>query len=293
MKAFFFGLLGLSILTACTKNVSVKIPKDKAMPVMTTIITNEDYIAVDLSESKPILDPDRVYSSIKDARISLFVDGVFVEELTGSDYGPSFHYVSAYRPSQGENIRIETKIKGQVLSGETIIPTKPEIASGNAIQTPPDGFGNKEYKITFSINDKPGTTDYYQLRIYQVNNDAIDRQNPLSFIIENIKTLEGGIFDDFISQDQSSAHYFDDHSFNGQNFVVRVKTNVQTEFHKIAIELSAISKEAYSYFKSIQLQDLRNNDPLYEKVSIYSNIKNGLGIVGAANRTFVIQQFEK
>lgn len=293
MKAPFSFLLGFSLLAACTKDIRVNIPPDEAMPVMTTIVTNDSTIAVDLSYSKPILEPASDYSSIKDAMVSLFVDDAFVEELTGQETGQSYHYASTYRPAQGENIRIEAKVKDQVLKGETTIPSKPVISSGSAIQTPPDAFGNKEYKITFSINDKPNTTDYYQLRIYQLNNGTIDRQNPLSFIIENIKTQEGGIFDDFISQDQSSAHYFDDYSFNGQNFVVMVKSKVQTEFDKIAIELSAISRESYLYFKSIQLQDLRNDDPLYEKVSIYSNIINGLGIVGAANRSVLIQQFEK
>lgn len=293
MRIYFLLFIGLGALTACTKGVRINIPPDKAMPVMTAMITSDSIITVDLSYSKPILEPGQNYSSIKDAKVRLFINDAFVEELTGTESGQSFNYLSKYRPAQGEKARIEAQVNDRVLKGECLIPVKPAIIPGSAYRTTEDAFGNKEYKMSFSINDKLASLDYYQLRIFQLRNGIIDRKNPVSFVVENIKTQEGGIFDDFITQDQSSAHYFDDYSFQGQSFVIKAKSKVQTEMDKIAIEMSAISKESFSYFKTIQLQGIRNDDPLYEKVSIYSNIINGLGIVGAANRSIIVQQFEK
>ncbi|SDD33419.1 DUF4249 domain-containing protein [Niabella drilacis] len=293
MRAYVPFLVGCSLLAACTKGVRINIPPDRAMPVMTTIITSDTTFAADLSYSRPVLEAGKDYPAIKDATVRLFVDDVFTETLTGRETPQSYQYFSTYKPAAGQKLRIEAKLKDQLLNGTTIIPAKPEAIPGRAYRTEGDGFGNKTYKISFTINDRAGTHDYYQLHIFPVHNGVPDRQKPVAFIIENLKTQEGGIFDDFITPDPAGAHYFDDGPFNGQRFTVQVKSRYPGDFDKIAIQLSALSKEAYLYFKSIQLQQLRNDDPLYEKVTIYSNIVNGLGIAGSANRTLVLQELEK
>lgn len=293
MKPNFYALIVISLLISCNKEVVINVPPDKPIPVMNTIITFNSTFVVDLSYSIPILESNGNFKSIRDASVSLFVNDRFIEKLDGKETEKSFQYLSSFKPKQGEQIRIEAKINNDVLKGGTIIPTSPEIGAGKAFQTVSDAFGNKEFRIDFFIKDKKTQNDFYRLRIFQIVKDSIDFQSPLFFTIENIKNKEGGIFDDFVLQEQSSAHFFDDYSFNGQNFNLMMKSKGQHQLEKIAIELSSISKETYLYFKSIQLQKRRNEDPLYEKVTLFSNVINGLGIVGSVNRTFVQQVFEK
>lgn len=294
MKSYLIILIIFTGFSSCSKGIVIDIPRDKEMPVMNSLITSDSLIYVSLSYSKPITASDAGFKIIEDAIVKLYVDNNFVEELTRKTFNQTVYFQSSYKAAAEKKIRIEAEIKDNAskIIGETIIPVKPEIKAGQAFWEGKDAFGNSRYLMSFSINDAIQSSDYYQLRVFKVKNNIIDRNAPVYFTIENLKMGNGGIFDDFIQSEADNTQYFDDRAFNGNSFTVNLKST-QSDLSEIAIELSAISKETYLYFKSILMQTQRNNDPLYEKVSIYSNIVNGLGIVGGLNSAIVTESVEK
>ena len=51
-------------------------------------------------------------------------------------------------------------------------------------------------------------------------------------------------------------------------------------FYSISFELATLSKEVYLYLKSMQKFDVVTDGVLTEPVPVYTNIENGLGIIG-------------
>ncbi|WP_165690242.1 DUF4249 domain-containing protein [Elizabethkingia bruuniana] len=294
MNRCFFSLLVLTIFISCEKSIEIALPQDKPMPVMNSLIESGAPVYVNLSYSKPITEPKGDYPVINDAEVSLFVNDVFIEKLAGTTTGGAFYYRSAYKPAPGEKIKIEATISGfTTLEGETVVPQKPEIISNGFLQEQKDAFGNTTYRINILLKDVASASNFYQLRIFKADDkDSFNRADPMPFVITNLKTEGGGIFDDFTEEEPYHSKYFNDASFNGQTFELNIKKDSHEPLSKIAVELSVLSEDTYKYFKSIQMQGLRNDDPLFEKTKVFSNIKNGLGIVGSANVSLVMVEAE-
>ncbi len=279
-------------LSSCTKEMIIDVPLDDEMPVMNSIVSADSIIYVNLSWSKPITQSDNGFEDITNAGVSLFVNDIFIESLNGKRFGAGFYYYSTHKAASGQKMNLVVDLDNSVsLSSETVVPAKPQLIPGSTVPVSQDAFGYNEYRFNFTVIDPADANNYYQLRIIPVtNNKENDYENPVYFTIENFKSGKGGIFDDFIDQEQRNTHYFSDETFNGQNFLLLIKAKTQMQLNTVKVELSSITKDTYLYYTSILLQRARNNDPFYEKVKIHSNIQNGLGIMGSeAGNSFVVE----
>lgn len=276
------------IVGSCTQKVLIDLPYDKPMPVMNSLLASDSAVYVDLTYSKSIKSFATGFESIANAQVRLFADGQLVETLAERATDQSRVYYSGYKIKQGQKINIEAQLAdATILLGETVVPSAPEISEVRGKRLTEDAFGNVDYQFNVTLNDKGFTKDYYQLKIYPVSNGVVNKNLQLFSTITNLKRNQGGVFDNFTDNQYNGISYFDDETFNGQSFNLNIQSHYYGELDKVAVELIAISESAYLYFRSIALQDLRNNDPLYEKVKVYSNIKNGLGILGALSSSIV------
>ncbi len=282
---------------ACTRDVTIAIPKDKAMPVLNSIIAKDSVVYANLSYSKPSTERS-TYTDIDNADVSLFANNVFVEKLMGQNIKSAYYYVSKHKAATGETLRIEAKINGQssTVKGETTIPAAPDVTAGNTYQIKTSASGTAEYFFDFTVNDPASIENYYQLRLLSVvkyvnNNGTYSTEMPIPYTIENMKNNRNeGFFGIRNDEEEEPINYFSDELFNGKSFVIKLKSkNFGRTPGTVKIELSAISKETYLYEKTVRLQFDRDDDLLYEKVKIYSNITNGLGIVGSLHSKRVVQ----
>lgn len=274
---------------ACSKEVAINLPSVAPVPVMNVVAVKDSIIYMDLSWSSPVYKNwGTSFASIEDAKVSLYVNGSLEEVLYEKEINYTKYYCSLYKAKAGDNLKLEAVVKPiyggneKTVSGETKVPVSPVITGGSAIKLGTDGYSRTSYRFNFDVAE-PATEDFYQLKIFMVKEGVIDRGIALPFSIENIKTEDGGIFDVFTEEEQHTVKYFDDKSFNGKTFNLKIRTDAYVGADEVAFELSAISKDTYLYFKTLQLQSLRNEDPLYEKVKIHSNIRNGWGIMGVVS----------
>lgn len=61
---------------------------------------------------------------------------------------------------------------------------------------------------------------------------------------------------------------------------------------KVMVELQAITKDLYRYYKSMELYRISSSDEFAEPVKIHSNVKNGWGIFGALSYDRHLLEFE-
>ena len=189
-------------LSSCTKEMIIDVPLDDEMPVMNSIVSADSIIYVNLSRSKPITQSDNGFEDITNAGVSLFVNDIFIESLTGKRFGAGFYYYSTHKAASGQKIKLVVELDNSVsLTSETIVPAKPQLIPGSTAPVSQDAFGYNEYRFNFTVIDPADANNYYQLRIIPVtNNNENDYENPVYFTIENFKSGEGGIFDDFIER---------------------------------------------------------------------------------------------
>ena len=141
-----------------------------------------------LSEGDPYMSQE-FYPDIKDADVSLYVDGIFVEKmrrgLYSEGYGltmygnPLYGYVADYIPKSGDEILIvaDTPLYGSA-RGEVTVPYPVEIDEidtkvigfNENIRTPDQyGLFDRKYSMTLDLyarfTDPDLTTDYYKLDV--------------------------------------------------------------------------------------------------------------------------------
>lgn len=293
MRFLFYILTIGSAISSCSKEIEIQLPVDKIMPVLNCIIQSDTNFVVDMSLSKPIQQIDMSFEPIKNATVKLYVNNVQVDILKPV-VNTSF-YKSKYKAQQGNKIKIEaTAIEiNQPLISETIVPMKPVVESGSGTILQTNGMGNKVYQFEVSLSDPPKADDFYRVRIFPVRSDSVKWNEPVYFSIPNIDSEAGGIFDIFDDDNQDRQVYFADDSFNGKKLNLIIKSNSPSQIDKVAIEISAVTEEMYLYYKSLKAQRRHNNDPLYEKVEIFSNVQNGLGILGSLSSIIVFQKITR
>ena len=191
LRHLIFLILPMLLLGGCYTDFDFD---DRSDPVvcLNSDITAGDTIRVQvtrtwtLSEGNPYLSQE-FYPDIKDADVSLYVNGTFVEKMRRGFYYQVYSitmygfllygYVADYIPKSGDEICIvaDTPLYGSA-RGEVTVPYPVEIDSVNTkvvgfsenIRTPDQsGLFDRQYSMVLDIyasfTDPASTTDYYKL----------------------------------------------------------------------------------------------------------------------------------
>ncbi|MFY0686705.1 MAG: DUF4249 domain-containing protein [Cyclobacteriaceae bacterium] len=169
-----------------------------------------------------------------------------------------------------------------------------------------------EYFINVEIDD-PAGENFYLIDMYEDVPVIEYYFNPVLelYDYDSIVSIEiarqkkwfygtGVLFD----QQQFSGRHtiLDDSFFDGKKYVISLITDVYNHQPRYPtegpvlpapipyIEVKAISKEYFSYLKSLYIQQWNSGDPFTEPVSIYSNVENGYGVFAGFQTK--IKQFE-
>jgi len=285
----FIAMVLWFFVTACSREVNIRLPVDPPMAVLNSMMANDSLVYVRLTQSVPAGFPDGTnYAVLKNATVKLFADDQWIGTLEGITINDVFYYRSREKINGTRTYRITAtapELKAEV-SGSVTMPQKPLIRSAS-FTTEKDAFNNTIRTIKLTLKDAAKVRDFYRLRVYPYNGGSLKKSEMLYFTISNLKVEGGGIFDDFVEEEQSREAIINDELFNGKTFTLNIKSRWGGNADSLQVELAGISESAYLYYKSARLQDRTKDDPLYEKVPVYSNITNGMGIIGAFNMTVV------
>ncbi|HFU75623.1 MAG TPA: DUF4249 family protein, partial [Arcobacter sp.] len=225
-----------------------------------------------LFDDSPQLPPDN-------ASCIIYEDGILSKELAAIQQDGTFELPTDIKITAGSTYYLTASGDGlpDIYTENIQIPNV--IFWKNAIvRDTVDG----EITIEVSFDDTPGKNNYYVIKM-----DKYDQGGEL---LTNLSLSEPFI-------DPSSV--FSDLDFDGKTHKVILKTpryeyfmNEAIRTHQIQIVLFSLSKELYSFFNSLNKFESTFSDPTLENYPIYSNVKNGYGILGGfSTDTITIELF--
>lgn len=289
-------LVFTGLFSSCEKIIEFDGEKTKPLLVLNSVLKADSAVKVHISKSRFFLDYDNEMSDINNATVKLWVNDVEQANLQFTGEG---NYYSSYIAKVGDKIKIKASASSfDDISSNTIIPEIPEVLSIDTVYTHENDGGYISRILNFDITftDTLKDDDYYLVycmqRTYQ------------DYIYEGKNYQEYGIYlfsDDIIFENENRGNFagedvfgsatyntFTDDLINNKEYSLRMKThdyNYGNEYQQkitYVFYFQKITKEWYLYLRTTSL--VSNDFSMFsEPVQVYSNIQNGLGILGATN----------
>lgn len=299
LVAFFVG---------CETIVEVDVPNPPKLVINSTLAP-DNFISVNLSESKYILDQNEYeYNYITAATIDVYEDGALLESLPYSmDEGlPPGYYTSAtHKPIRGKSYKVVASKSGYMEAyAEVLLPLDMVNILNVTVDTVEiNDFGYTTSYLRFNIvfKEDRAKDNYYSVSIdeeyyfynYDYNTDppVIVDSVLVSQLIYNIRS-EDPIIEDY--QNGRDHLVFNDRLINGDTYTLRILVE-NNEYYpgddpynnygpkKYKVLLSNTSESYFLYNTTVYLQSLTKDNPFAEPVQVYTNVTNGFGILEAYN----------
>lgn len=271
-----------------------------------------------MTESRFFLINDTI-ATVKNASMAITVNGSPLN-TTVTNHGNGM-YDMGYTPQPGDSLTLHATVpgKGTIKAGGrfpkpvsigdiscTFDTVHPLIANGTDTVVAVTG----DISIKFRLDDPAEETNYYMVRIampslddtydpsgYYVISDTIVAYRSFSiddnilFDIDATNELFGFEEEDYYGEEV----FFTDKRINGQSHTI----NLLLGTHRPApldlfcrVEVYSVSRDYYLYKKSIKSASNRIdfNSIISEPIQIYSNVTDGIGILGCATAVkFIVQ----
>lgn len=297
-------LLICLVLYSCVKEIEYTSTQPERKLVLNGLLELNQYISIRLSESHSIVDNDEHW--INGAKVTLYEDGQWVEQLTEQDSG---RYVSTkYKARAGAIYAVRAEANGfeSVYATDTM-PDHVAILEADFIRgLTSDEYGDPHLTYTLSFKDPLNQKNYYELLILNSQN----KQDQGKYLIKF--QVDPAIPDPVLWKDSELDYrpitfVFSDQLMDGQNYQLRTtfysnsfsgtfKQPIipEAEWGQSYVVLRHTSWTYYQYRKS-WLRHYKNQqikpefeDPFYFfKIGLpqpmYSNVKGGYGVFAAWN----------
>ncbi len=173
-----------------------------------------------------------------------------------------------------------------------IVPELPELTEVKASWIEDETLQGSFLQTEITIKDNPEERNYYRVIIKKEHKWDYSSPEPMwqrvevftdrEIVFNNITgNIELGapdfgydIFSDDLFQGKTYSLnlYFQDDKFDHQN------DRDSNHRHRIKVEIHALSENLYKYLRS--LETAMNSDNFSEHIKIFTNIKNGYGVLG-------------
>jgi len=289
-----FIIFSLILLSACQKEVDLKIDENESKIVLNAWFKTEQHPVVEVNRSTFIFDK-RGTDIIQNAEVILFENNEKIGFL--EHFGSGFY--------QNENIKIkpdtEYKIVAKVDGFEDV----------TAIEKSLMKFNDSEYEFEYESFSNPAGSNYQSLSDIKITlKDNSSSEDIYLFLVKDTNKSWSNenpydtLYNEFITYLNSSDTQIEyiyspglgqmqilrDELFNGNDYTINFRTNDLRKYEysdeersyisQNVIEIHKISKSFYLYLKSIE-----NNqypDPFTEPSQIYTNVENGYGILATS-----------
>lgn len=302
----------LYLFCGCTREIEFSAEEQAPLLVVNSIISNDETVEINLSHSV-FLSEGGNKRYVKDADVKMYVNDNLKETLKNSFEGL---YTSSYKPKIGDKIRIDVSKQGfKTTTATTIIP---DIAENISMEKQIKNIGDK-IKVDIKINfkDKLGLKNYYRVFVqnkftdmktntthipYSRINVDLSNNSVLAFLKDKDVPLDNPIMIEDSRKESIYRNYFSDEIIDGKTYTLNFSFTERSIFfiskeykNTIKIEFHSLSEDFYRYMLS-KGKPKSYEDAMVEPVPIYSNITNGIGILGSYSKnviTFDIYQENK
>jgi len=305
-------VLAVMIHAGCETVIDYRGPETEPRAVIYALLEPDMFISVTVSESHSVFQIPWKPRQIRDATVRVRRDGKLLETLAyqGSDPADENAPVSPYskytsetnKPEYGHVYRIEVMIPGYPAAyGETELPAP--VAVELADTTYSDiGYGNRRLTVKLRFRDPADGKNYYRLTApstrgnyygdhgqpYDPEQKVYVRINDLSYGALGDPIISPTKEDDLLDiYPQNEYYIFTDDLIPGKEYTLNLEYNgfhfstEHYEFLRAFFRLNSITRDLYLYLQSYSAYNRTADNPFAEPVPVYSNITNGLGIVGA------------
>jgi Domain of unknown function (DUF4249) len=293
MKIIASFIIVLLAITACEKKVEVNIPYDGDKLVLNSLFIADSNLYARVFVSKKVTSSNN-FSSPASALLTLFENNVSVGNFSAVTIFGTQYYKSPVTAKAGKSYKIiAASPTYTTVDGVDSVPqvAQVQIQSVSIINTANNTVSDFDRKIKFILNDDATKEDFYLIKIFAADTNRTSTgprfiftngtQYGFSCEIEGLNTNPISALNNFGEQEV----FITDETFNGKNITLTANFDQYGgSYSHYALEVTSLSKSTYRYLKSVLLQQNTNGDPFAEASIVYSNITNGFGIVGGANK---------
>lgn len=284
-KLILLSALGFAALS-CEKTIDYDLPQEDPRLVIDAYLFTGEPIKAFVSTSKTALAPGEPMFAM-DATVLLYEEGQLVDTLEPIDSNDLImgqpHFKSTYEPLAGKLYRLEAH-KGE-------FPTAyGEDTPLEAVPLLKAEYDSLRATLEIEFKDPPGEGDYYRVAAYVRQSGTGYSEFPIYMsTFDPLVDYFYDFGDDFEGESgKSGRHAFlSDASFDGQIRSIRFEDvnfwNSPNNQDSLVIELSRVSFDFYRHEQSKGANYVNDDNPFAEPVQIYTNVKNGYGIVAAGS----------
>ncbi len=297
---------------SCETTIDYQGPETEPKTVIYALLHPDSLVSVSVAESRSVFQVPWQPRQISNAVVRLYRDDELLETLTYAepqplpDYSPPSPY-SKYvsqtvKPEYGHVYRIEAEVPGfKKAYGEAELPS-PVTAEVTDTSSKDAGLGYREMTVRFTFRDPADEENYYRVSANSLMGTYFgDKQAPYDPMVP-VTVQESDISygalsdpliaprqeDDFFEMYMPNRYYlFMDDLIPGKEYSLKLTYSgfyPRTDYFEFLyawFRLNAITRDLYLYLQSYAAHTQANDNFLAEPVPVYTNIKNGLGVVGA------------
>lgn len=321
-RRYIITLFALLILmTACDEIIEFKgIESEPKIVIYSMFESNRD-ITLTLARSYAVFDQPLTPTQITNAVVKLYTDGEYTATLSYVpettpvyDYGPppiATYIAAGVKPEQGRLYRIEAEVPGlpsvwaEVSLPEPVpiirIDTTMEVSFYQDSWT---SYNHYRIKAKVRFSDPADRDNYYRITANSIRGRyngpkdiPYDQEEPVSihydyigYAAHNDPIINPQREEDlFGEQTENRYALFSDELISGRDYDLKLDLyfagldTTYYEFVHFDVELQSVSKDLYLYLISSTAHERSKDNPLAEPVIVYSNVNNGLGVVGAVS----------
>lgn len=310
----YIPVLMIAAFAAVSCESVIKFKGDGIDPkaVIYSLLHPDSLIKVSVAVSHTVFDERYEPQQIENAVVRVYRDDVLLETLgyvpsvTRPDWytsDPYSRYASGVnKPEHGSTYRIEVEIPGlKTASGEAMLPAAVPIIridTGSVIRE----WGERQLVVKVKFRDPVGEENLYRMTARGVGGDYYGNKDepymPLIPVIVREKDLSYGVFgepliipkqeDDIFGMYLQNTYFlFSDELIAGKEYDLTLRYNhmrPDTDYYEFThsyFMLNSISRDLYLYLQSLSAHMQTRENFLAEPVMVYTNVINGLGVVGA------------
>lgn len=283
-----FLLVG-SVNFSCEKIIDPKLDEEDPLIVVNGLLSPDSSVKVNVSQSLSILDDEYEEDPpyLNNASVNLFEDGTWLFSL---DHAENGNYIKDdFFPGANKSYRIEVQ-SGELADvySTTSIPSPVPVNSlDTSIQIVyyDDFYFDQQLEFSLKYDDPPDETNYYLLEVYMVYVDEYDSYfEKIYFDVPEIDqekydiTGEYLLWSDLLNDGEEVevkgwVYYYPVGEVEPPGYEMELK---------MIVVFKSLNRDYYLYKKSFyNAQWTGSGNPFAEPVQVYSNIENGIGILGA------------
>lgn len=285
--------------------------------VFNSVLSTQKDLTASLTKTSSILEGgyNNSVGIMADGSIEIYEDG----NLSKMAESPTGYFVlKDFKPKAGKTYRVVIKSQGKQLEAETKIPIKTDVVLCDTFNV--INKYNRKYIMYKVVLKDPIGDDYYRILCTSerliLNKNADGKgsrkyyrsvyEHPIGSDNQVFKSVYNNFGGDVLNNGPENAYnifpddYFKNkeykidfapYNFGDANYInpysgygyYGTNKDIETIYVRNFVHVQHLSKELYIYLKYLRLYEHYSGNVFSEPVPVYSNVKNGIGILAGLN----------